>query len=147
MSRSGYSDDFEMDWAGIMYRGSVKSALRGKRGQKALKEIVAALDAMPEKALCAESLTTKEGEYCTLGALGLARGIDMSAIDPEDWEAVADAFNIAPAMVREIVFENDECGEVFEPSRGTYGSYRQPTPQERWMRMRKWIFDQIKPED
>jgi len=47
MSRSGYSDDCDDQWSLICWRGAVKSAIRGKRGQAFLKEMLAALDALP----------------------------------------------------------------------------------------------------
>lgn len=60
MSRSGYSDDGWDDesaqWASIRYAGALKSAIRGKRGQTFLKELLAALDAMPVKRLIREHL-------------------------------------------------------------------------------------------
>lgn len=49
MSRSGYCDDGENGWATICWRGAVKSALRGKRGQSFLLELAEAMDAMPTK--------------------------------------------------------------------------------------------------
>ena len=55
MSRSGYSDDLET-WQLIKWRGQVMSAIRGKRGQKFLRELLAALDAMPKKILITEDL-------------------------------------------------------------------------------------------
>ena len=48
MSRSGYSDDAENV---AMWRGQVANATRGRRGQKLLRDMVAALDAMPDKRL------------------------------------------------------------------------------------------------
>ena len=69
MSRSGYTDDYD-GWDLIRWRGAVHSAIRGRRGQAALREIIAALDALPEKWLAANSLETADGDYCTLGALG-----------------------------------------------------------------------------
>jgi len=139
MSRSGYTDDFDDNCRLIMYPGAVTSALRGGRGQKALKEILSALDAMPEKWLAADSLKTEDGGYCTLGVLGAARGIDMSNLDPYECEEVARAFGIAPAMVREIAYENDEGGS-WRPF------HEQETGEERWARMRQWIASQIKEE-
>ncbi|NDV73529.1 hypothetical protein [Burkholderia cenocepacia] len=112
MSRSGYSDEDEDGTLGL-WRGAVHRAISGKRGQAALRELAAALDAMPVKSLAAESLVNADGRFCTLGALGHARGLDMAPIDPEDWDAVAVAFNIAPAMVREIVYENDEGTDTY----------------------------------
>lgn len=127
MSRSGYTEDGDYDrWDLIRYRGAVKSAIRGKRGQKLLQDIADALDAMTEKRLIAHDLV-KEGQYCTLGVIGAARGVPLETIDPEDAETVAGTFGIATALAREIVFENDE------------GSYAMETPEQRWQRMRKWV--------
>ena len=46
MSRSGYSDDYEPSNI-AMWRGQVASAMRGKRGQAFLRELIEALDAFP----------------------------------------------------------------------------------------------------
>lgn len=158
MSRSGYVDDCDMDTLGL-YRGAVHRAITGKRGQTALRELAAALDAMPVKALAAESLVNADGEFCTLGVLGQARGLYMAPLDPNDWEVVAAVFNLAPAMVREIVYENDEglypwepvtfvlCGPVrpYYPEWGKHvfeKSVRIPEDRlgvMRWERMRKWV--------
>ncbi|KVO11736.1 hypothetical protein [Burkholderia ubonensis] len=163
MSRSGYSDDCDDQLSLILWRGAVKSAIRGKRGQDALRELAAAMDAMPRKTLAAESLVTGSGEFCTLGVLGHARGLNMDPIDPDDWDAVAKAFGIAPAMVREIVYENDEGTRTYEwidivlcgPMRPMYPHFerhvrtvRVAIPEEivateRWQRMRKWVDDNL----
>ena len=71
------------------------------------------------------------GSVCLLGAVGRARGLDMSKLDPEDMETVAPTFGIADAMAREIVYQNDDGGYTYE------------TPEDRWQRMRKWIAAQI----
>ncbi|WP_449106241.1 hypothetical protein [Pseudomonas mohnii] len=92
MSRSGYSDDCG-GWDLICWRGAVKSALKGKRGQAFLLELRDALDAMPVKRLIADSLVA-EGEFCTIGVVGAKRGVDMAALDPDDREAVGEAFGI-----------------------------------------------------
>ena len=110
MSRSGYSGYSEDcdGWALIRWRGAVAQAIRGQRGQAMLRELVQALDALPEKRLAADLLVTADGDYCALGALGRARGIDLVTLDPEDRSAVAQAFGVAEALVAELVFENDE---------------------------------------
>jgi hypothetical protein len=56
MSRSGYCEDMDDQWAHIRWRGAVTSAIRGRRGQAFLREMLAALDAMPEKRLVAGAL-------------------------------------------------------------------------------------------
>ncbi|MGR4897482.1 hypothetical protein ACIPR8_19760 [Stenotrophomonas sp. LARHCG68] len=130
MSRSGYSDDCE-SWSLICWRGAVSAALRGRRGQEFLIELRDALDAMPIKKLVADELQTVDGCHCTLGVIGSKRGIDLGALDPTDRDAVAQAFGIAPAMVAEIVFMNDEA------------SWNAETPEARWGRMREWVGSQI----
>ena len=135
MSRSGYSDcDCDInEWKNIMWRGAVKSAFRGKRGQAFLREMLAAFDALPEKRLVSNVLED-DGEVCALGAVGKARGLDMSRIDPEDSYAVAAKLNVSPAMAREFMFENDEAARY----------WRDETPEQRFIRMRAWVASQIK---
>lgn len=129
MSRSNYDDDCD-GWALIRWRGAVKAAIRGERGQALLRDLRDALDAMPSKRLIAESLESS-GAVCALGALGRTRGIDMAQIDPDDSETVAKKFGIADALAREIVYKNDECSAYKE------------TEAERWIRMRAWVERQI----
>lgn len=135
MSRSGYSDDCG-GWSLICWRGAVNSALKGKRGQAALREIRDALDAMPVKELAADSLVSADGQFCTLGALGAARGMPLDTLVPDDPEGVAEKFDIATAMVREIVYENDECGPWLPYP-------EKESPAARWKRMREWVDQHI----
>jgi len=163
MSRSGYSYEDD-DPAGGLWRGAVRRAIRGKRGQAALRELLKAMDTMPKKALAAKSLVTEDGEFCTLGVLGVARGLNLGQIDPYDWDAVAAAFNIAPAMAREIFYENDECAKYCEwvqfelcgPVRPGYPDFGRHTryvrvdfPAEslgyrRWLHMHQWVESNLK---
>lgn len=128
MSRSGYSDDCD-GWELIRWRGTVAKATKGARGQTLLRELLEALDAMPQQRLIEGELELN-GEVCALGCIGQRRGVDMSDLEPEDSDAVAGVFNIAPALVKEIVFMNDE---------GWYAE----TPEQRWTRMRSWVATQI----
>ncbi|UNY90628.1 MULTISPECIES: hypothetical protein [unclassified Pseudomonas] len=98
-------------------------------------ELRDALDAMPDKRLIAEELEA-DGQYCALGALGAKRGINMKCIDPYCRESVAAAFEIAPALAAEIVFENDEYPGGFW---GASGKWQRETPEHRWQRMRNWV--------
>lgn len=134
MSRAGYTDDDSSEYPLALWRGAVMSSIRGKRGQALLKELVAALDTMPEKRLIAHELVS-EGGVCALGAVALARGQDVSWVDPESYEVVAKQFNIAEPLAREIEWENDE---------GFYGSAE--TPENRWARMRAWAVEHISPQ-
>jgi hypothetical protein len=132
VSRSGYSDDYDGEAAALnLYRGTVLRATKGKRGQEFFKALVDALDAMPEKKLIANDLETPEGAVCAIGALGRARNIPMSDLDPDEADRVAERFNIAQCLAREVVYMNDEWGRHDE------------TPETRWVRMREWAERQI----
>jgi len=109
--------------------------MRGKRGQAFLRETLAALDSLPEKRLAAQSLQNA-GEYCTLGAVGSARGIDLRRLEGADREEVAEAFGISMALAAEIMFENDDWDY--------WGGWSDMTPERRWGRMRAWVASQIK---
>lgn len=131
MSRSGYSDAYDMEnWDLIRWRGQVASAIRGKRGQAFLRELVAALDAMPEKRLIANELESF-GNVCAIGSVGMQRGVDMTKLDPDDYDRIAATFGIAPQLVQEIEWMNDEA-------------YFGETPEGRWKFMRDWAVRKLK---
>lgn len=136
MSRSGYSDDCcgrELS----LWRGAVERAIKGKRGQAFLREALAALDAMPEKRLTTDSLhEPATGEFCTLGVVGAARGMDMTPLEQAERDDVARGFDIAEALAAEIMFENDERGPWREKE----------SPEARWLRMRAWLVAHILPD-
>lgn len=137
MSRSGYSEDYDSDCpypnATELYRGAVRSALRGKRGQAFLRELLEALDALPEKKLIAESLQ-RDGAVCAIGSVGARRGTKMDDLDPEEAGDIAKRFGIAECMVREIEFVNDDdlCF-IWPPI----------TDEQRWERVRRWVVRQL----
>lgn len=128
MSRSGYSDNCEN--LGL-WRSAVWRAINGARGQAFLRELIAALDAMPEKRLIAGELI-RDGEVCAIGSVGLARGMDMTRIDYESPRFVGRAFGIARSMAAEIEYEND----------GDH-HYDTETAEARWHRMRAWAVSNL----
>ncbi len=132
MSRSGYSDDYDDENGALaMWRGQVASAIRGKRGQKLLRDLIEGLDALPEKVLIAERLQEPEtGCVCALGAVGLKRGIDLAPLEPLAeggcTDAIGSAFDIASQLAAEVQYINDE------------GGWHRETPRARWERVRSW---------
>ena len=131
MNRSGYDDRCD-GWELIRWRGAVNSAIRGKRGQAFLREMLDALDAMPVKRLIAHELED-HGDVCAMGAVGQQRGINMQSINAEERDDVAAAFGIAPALAAEIAFINDDDG---------YSG--KTTPEQRWASVRAWVEGKIK---
>lgn len=143
MSRSGYSEDYDGDnWATICWRGAVASAIRGRRGQAFLREMLEALDALPEKRLIAHEFA-REGEVCAIASVARQRGVDLSDIDPEDDSArypVARRMGIPQSLVAEIIFENDEHRAWDHAA----GRSRDETPEERFARVHAWVASLIK---
>lgn len=135
MSRSGYAEDGDHDdyRGAALYRGAVMSAIRGKRGQKLLRDLADALDAMPDKRLITDALEA-DGEYCALGALACAKGIDVSSVDPEDQTSVAKVFGVAESLICEIVYINDECAPIYD-----YVPFEVCGPMRRYERHRTFL--------
>lgn len=132
MSRSGY--DYDLDsWALIRWRGAVSSAMKGKRGQAMLKELLVALEALPQKRLVDGDLRDAQGDVCAFGALCVSKGVDTSDIPSDDCETLAKLFNVAPAMAREIVYKNDDDG-----------FWTDRTPEQRYEDFHAWLKGQIK---
>lgn len=152
MSRSGYIDE---DWDNTfgLWRGTVASSIRGKRGQALLRDAIIALDAMTEKKL-ARGFLERDGCHCLLGVVCKARGVDMrslNVLDPDDFNAhgVAHALDISTPMAKEIVELNDQTEYWQEdlnphPDYGRVGGYLPETPEHRWQRMRDWCVKNLK---
>jgi hypothetical protein len=166
MSRSGYSEECD-GWALIRWRGAVKQAISGARGQAMLRELVQALDAMEDKRLYPGSFRTADGEFCALGALAARRGTKVDDLGDEDYgcdkKQVGQRFGVAPAMVAEIMYLNDEymagrekivAVEICGPMRPHWPDYGRHDRQvivhndahsaERWQRMRAWAVEHLK---
>lgn len=133
MSRSGYSCDLGSRELNL-WRATVERSIRGKRGQAFLREMVAALDAMPVKELVDGDIVRDEQHVCAIGSVALARKLNVKEIDPSDRDAVGQTFGIAPALAAEIAFENDD----------DFG-YGDKTPADRWKRMRSWAASKLLP--
>ncbi len=132
MSRSGYTDECENL---ALWRGAVERAIKGKRGQAFLREMLDALDALPEKRLIAHELKRDDGAVCALGSVGVRRGIDMPKVSGDEWddpvEGMGKLFGIAEAMAKEIQYVNDEQ------------NYRPETDEQRFLRVRQWVRSQL----
>jgi hypothetical protein len=167
MSRSGYREfDGDEDVLAMgRWRAMLKSAFAGKRGRKFLTDLRDALDVMPVKRLITRELKDADGEVCAIGSVGVRRGVDMSSMlkpadcDQDDWdsdweseaewnaEKLGEMFDIASCMAQEVMYQNDECDELRLDSTGerliSWRGERPPshydTPEERWVRMRKWV--------
>ena len=139
MSRSGYTEDYDGDYPNAinLYRGAVKRAFKGKRGQAFLRELLAVLDAMPEKKLAANVWVEPSGAACALGVVAQARGLtdkfeQFDPGDPSDTDYAGDLLGIAQSMARELVWINDD------------GFFRE-SDEGRWARVRAMVKGWITP--
>jgi hypothetical protein len=151
MARINYSDEEDRPGQFALFQANCGRSLRGKAGQRALRELEAALLALPEKRLIRERLW-EAGEVCAVGAYAQYKGLDIWTMDPED---DSDEVGVAAGMPRlvawKVVALNDiELDTVWEPAYGPvqrgHGIYqggialiREMTPEERFDRVLAWV--------
>lgn len=141
MSRSGYVETLSMSQLAL-YRGTVERSIRGKRGQALLRDLRAAMEAMPEgeRRLAACTFESETGDICPLTCVARRRGIDMSEwanrrdedLDEADRENLGEMLDISPQMAAEVMFMNDEASGH--------------SPEARWSSMHAWVLDNLLPE-
>ena len=126
MNRSNYTNDCDTDPLDLgRWRARVASAIRGRRGQEFLRELAAAMDALPDKLLIAGQLVDEEGDCCSIGAVCKARGIDTAGMDADGVEYTAEWLGAPWPLAAEIAYLNDYWPDE--------------TPAARWQRMRRWV--------
>jgi hypothetical protein len=165
MGRAGYSEScWDGDIAALGWAPNVRRCLAGKRGQAFLWELYQALEALPRRELITGVLQNSVGGVCALGAVAVARGVEIptqfgvDADEDDDYEfqdALGPLLGIKDMLAREVMYENDECGrwhfaDTGEEIRGGINAHekrevrRYETPAERWQRMREWVVSHLK---
>lgn len=129
------SDD-PLDWG--RYEAAKLSTLRGRRGQAFLRELVAALDALPQPELSEGALGDRRtGCVCALGAVALAQGdsFDDLAKDNGNWgpDEAAEWYSISPTLANEIISANDDWRD------GNTVDVR----RSRWRHVRSWAVSHL----
>lgn len=156
MSRINYSDEEDRPGQFALWDANCRRSLKGKAGQRELRELKAALLALPEKRLIRDALTDDDGGVCAIACYGRHKGVDLSKFDPE-YES--DEVGIAGGMPRlvawRVVALNDIILDtVWEVAHGPveryHGSYkggialiRDVTPEERYDAVLKWVNQQL----
>jgi hypothetical protein len=172
MSRipEGECDDEESTRRWSLQRANTARQIKSKHGQAFLRELLAALESLPEKRLI-EGAIAKDGCVCTFGALALRRRVDGGEdreavlselashnVDPNDddfdgvyiWDWAVQALAAPSLIAWEIPAENDDDGERYighvkeADSDRLVASYEEITPEERYARMVSWIRAQLK---
>jgi hypothetical protein len=149
-----YSDNPYFDQG--RWQHNVQQATFGKRGQAALREVEAALLALPEPRLVPDYLCTLQpvsvtddgeldvvAEFCVLGALAAHRGKALTELEraatwleSDDWETARWAhqnLGLTETLAYTLMNENDE------------GPYASETPEQRFARVLGWVQSAIRP--
>jgi hypothetical protein len=138
-----YDDDYWSDppQEGLA-AGALCSAIRGKRGQRFIRDLVQALDALPLPELAAGALEDEEtGCCCAFGAVRRFRGAHAVPLWFHPMEEdmtpgnLAEPFNVSKTLAWAVVQANED---------GMTGN-NQSTRRFRWKRVRDWAVRQLIP--
>lgn len=129
--RISYSEDENFPGQFELWQANCERSLRGKHGQEELKELRAALLAMPDKRLI-YGLLEADGEVCAIGAYARHKGLDLSKYDPED---ATDEVGIEAGMPTLVAWKVVEMNDM---------ELSHLSPEVRYERMLKWIESKIR---
>ena len=155
--RISYSDDEERPGQFALWDANCRRSLKGKAGQRELRELEVALLALPEKRLIHGSLVDDDGDVCAIACYAKHKGIDLSKFDPEDESHEVGIAAGMPRLVawKVVAFNDLHCDDVWEVADGPvqrgYGHYkggiphiRPMTPEERYEKVLAWVRGQLK---
>lgn len=149
--RINYSEDEDYDGQFNLFQANCRRSINGKAGQKSLRELEAALLALPEKRLIADELENADGEVCAIGAIKKYRGVVVDA-DPEDMESVGVELGMPRLVAWKVVCLNDVDidGRYVEAQGPIHRHQGRPcvfvpvTPEQRYEQVLAWVRRQIK---
>lgn len=134
MTRLYYDDEPSPQEEGLI-AGALRSAIRGKRGQRFLRDLIAALDALPSKELSAGALEDEQtGCCCAFGAVRRWRGAAAVPLwfDPMEEDLspshLAEPFNVSETLAWAVVAANESC----------FSGNAEPERRRRWEEVKRW---------
>lgn len=150
--RIGYSEEEQFDGQFNLWQANCYRSLHGKKGQAALRELEAALIALPTKRLIAGKLV-EQGDVCAIGALALHKGATEEVLehhDDEYMEGVGMEYGLPKLVAWKVVEANDIEFDYYVdtwapgPAQWVHGSpgyrLRVPmTPEQRYTAMLGWV--------
>jgi hypothetical protein len=136
-----YDDDSDPSQEGLA-AGALRSAIRGKRGQRFIRDLVQALDALPLPELAAGALEDEEtGCCCAFGAVRRFRGADAVPLwfhpmeEDMNPDNLVEPFNVSKTLAWSVVQANED---------GMIGNDKS-TRRLRWKQVRDWAVRQLIP--
>jgi hypothetical protein len=151
--RINYSDEEDYPGQFHLFQANCARSLCGKAGQAALRELEAALLALPTKRLIAGKLA-EQGDVCAIGALALYKGDTEAALEQHDeeyMEDVGEAYGLPRLVAWKVVEANDVDNEDYSIRAPGPSEYQWPhytpgyqlriktTPEERYDAVLKWV--------
>ena len=159
--RLNYSDEEDFPGQYELWQANCRRSLRSRAGQRELRELEAALLALPEKRLIHGALQDGTGGMCAIAAYGQRKGVDLSTFDPEyDSDDVGIAGGMPKLVAWKVVERNDVLLDDYYvtaegPTKPEPGWYREHyenrgvhqrmtyTPEERYQKVLAWVREQI----
>ena len=126
-----YRGDEEFPGEYELQRANMRRSGQGARGQRALRELEAALIALPAKRLIHGTLIDDNGDVCAIAAYGRHKGVDLSTFDAEEDSVDVGIIGGMPRLVAWQIVELNDSG-------------RRETPEERYVRVLAWVREQLR---
>lgn len=126
-----YRGDEEFPGEYELQRANMRRSGQGARGQRALREIEAALIDLPAKRLIHGTLIDDNGDVCAIAAYGRHKGVDLSTFDAEEDSVDVGIIGGMPRLVAWQIVELNDSG-------------RRETPEERYVRVLAWVREQLR---
>lgn len=156
--RLNWSDEEDRPGQFALWNANCRRSLNGRAGQQALRELEAALLALPEKRLIKDSLVDDDGGVCAIACYAKYKGVDPLKFDPED---ESDEVGVVSGMPRLVAWKVVELNDIIldtvwdvaeGPIQRGYGTYkggipliRDMTPEERYERILAWVREHVNP--
>lgn len=154
--RISYIDDEQFEGQFALWQANCRRSMKGKAGQQALRDLEAALLALPDKRLIHGSLVDDQGGVCAIAAYGKYKGVDLSKFDPED---SSNEVGIEAGMPRLVAWKVVELNDVLLDTvweiadgplqrwsatyKGGIPLIREMTPEERYEKVLTWVRSQL----
>ncbi len=154
--RINYSDEEDYPGQYALWDANCRRSLKGRKGQAELRELEAALLALPAKQLIKDTLDDDDGGVCAIACYAKYKGLDLKKFDREDEsDEVGIAAGMPPLVAWTVVELNDIIMDVvWEVADGPLNRWdatykggiplvRDMTPEERYERVLVWVRGQL----
>lgn len=137
--RISYSEDEDYPGQFGLWQANCDRSIAGRAGQLALRELEAALLALPEKRLIAHELE-RDGDVCAIGALVKYKGITPK----NDPDGEMDLIGVECGIPRLAAWKLVELNDSILDTKWSDGKLIPLTPEERYQSVLDWVRKRLK---